>query len=119
MDHRITDAELVIMELIWNGENVKAIEIANKAKELRGWEKNTTYTMITRLIKKGIIERVEPGYVCKALVDKETVRREESRDIVNKLFHGSLGMFARAFINDNKLTESDIEELCRILDENK
>lgn len=119
MDRRLTDAELVIMEIIWGGENVKAIEVANLAKEKRGWEKNTTYTMITRLIKKGIIERVEPGYVCKALVDKETVRREESRDLVNKLFHGSLGMFARAFIDENKLSESDIEELRRILEENK
>ena len=119
MDHRLTDAELVIMEIIWSGDDVKAIDVANLAKEKRGWEKNTTYTMITRLIKKGIIERVEPGYVCKALVDKETVRREESREIVDKLFHGSLSMFARAFVNERKLTESDIEELRRIIDESK
>ena len=67
--------------------------------------------MITRLIKKGIVERIEPGYVCHALVDEETYRKSESKNVVNKLFSGSFGLFARAFMDKNKLTNEDIEEL--------
>lgn len=106
MNYNITDAELVIMKIIWKDGDVKAMDIARIAGELRGWEKNTVYTMITRLIKKGIVERIEPGYVCHALVDEETYRKSESKNVVNKLFSGSFGLFARAFMDKNKLTNT-------------
>ncbi len=119
MNYSITDAELVIMKIIWSEGDTKAMDIARIAGELRGWEKNTVYTMITRLTKKGIIERIEPGYICHALVDEETYRRSESRGIVEKLFSGSFGLFARAFMEENKLSGNDIEELKKIIEENK
>jgi len=119
MNYSITDAELVIMKIIWKEGDIKAMHIARMAGELRGWEKNTVYTMITRLQNKGVIQRINPGYICHALVDEETYRRSESRSIVDKLFDGSFGLFARTFMEENKLSGSDIEELKKIIDENK
>jgi len=67
----------------------------------------------------GVIQRINPGYICHALVDEETYRRSESRSIVEKLFSGSFGLFARAFMEENKLSGNDIEELKKIIEENK
>ena len=119
MTNNITDAELVIMDIIWDGGDTKAMDIARIAGELRGWEKNTVYTMITRLTKKGIVERIEPGYVCHALVDRETYQKSESKNVVNKLFRGSLSLFARAFLEENKLSDEEIDELRGIINDNK
>ena len=66
-----------------------------------------------------MIERREPGFICTAVVDRDTVRRAEGIEVVDKLFEGSLSLFARAFVREKKLTEADIEELKRIIEENK
>ena len=119
MDYKLTDAELTLMNIIWDGGEVKAIEVARQAGEEKGWKKNTVYTMLSRLIDKGIVERREPGFVCVPLIDRETVSRAESVSVVDKFFEGSLSLFARAFVREKKLTEADIEELKRIIEENK
>lgn len=118
MDVKLTDAELVIMDALWENGELPAIELAKKARDERGWEKNTAYTMITRLIKKGAVIRSDPGFICRAAVDRETVRRNESREIVDKLFCGSLNLFARAFLQEKKLSSEEIEELRKIIDDN-
>ena len=95
------------------------MDVAKKAGDEKGWKKNTVYTMLSRLIDKGIVERRESGFMCTALVDRETVSRAESIGVVDKFFDGSLSLFARAFVREKKLTEADIEELKRIIEENK
>ncbi len=118
MEYKLTDSELTLMNIIWNGGEVKAVDIAEIAGKQKGWKKNTVYTMLTRLIEKKLIERREPGFVCIPLIDKETVGLSESVGVVQKFYNGSLSLFARAFVRENKLTAEDIAELRRILDDN-
>ena len=58
-DIRLHEGELNIMELLWSNKVLAAKDIAKIIKEYIGWEKNTTYTVINRLIAKGAIEREE------------------------------------------------------------
>ena len=118
MSIKLTDGELVIMEALWEKGEMSASELAKIAKKQRDWEKNTSYTMITRLIKKGAVKRSDPGFLCEALIDRETVQKNESREIVDKLFYGSLNLFARAFLEDKKLSQEEVEELRKIIDDN-
>ena len=116
MDIRLSDTELDIMNALWENEDMRAIDVANRMEELRGWKKNTTYTLITRLIKKGAVERIDPGFLCKPLIDRTTVRKKESQLILDKLFHRSLPLFAEAFLEDNQLSREELEELRKIID---
>lgn len=59
---RLHDGELNVMELLWSNKELAAKDIAKIIKEYIGWEKNTTYTVIKRLIDKGAVERIEPGF---------------------------------------------------------
>lgn len=59
---RLHEGELNIMELLWSNKVLAAKDIAKIIKEYIGWEKNTTYTVINRLIDKGAIKREEPGF---------------------------------------------------------
>ena len=49
---RLHEGELNVMELLWSNKVLAAKDISKIIKEYIGWEKNTTYTVIKRLIDK-------------------------------------------------------------------
>ena len=51
-DLRLHEGELNVMELLWSNKALAAKDISKIIKEYIGWEKNTTYTVIKRLIEK-------------------------------------------------------------------
>lgn len=113
---KIGDGEIRIMEYIWEEEPVKAGDLVALAKEGYGWSKNTTYTMLKRLVEKGIIDRRDPGFICRSLVTREQVQREETRSLIDKVFCGSRKLFLTSFLSEEKLTEEEIEEIKKIID---
>jgi BlaI family transcriptional regulator, penicillinase repressor len=115
----LSDAELTIMEILWNGGSQKARDIAALANNKTGWEKNTVYTMLKRLIDKGAVERNEPDFVCTANVKKNDICRQQTKNLLDKLYAGSAKMFLRAFIHEQNLSEQDLDELKRIIDDEK
>ena len=54
-DIRLHEGEMNVMELLWSNKLLAAKDIAKIIKEYVGWEKNTTYTVIKRLIDKGAV----------------------------------------------------------------
>ena len=69
-DIRLHEGELNVMELLWSNKALAAKDIAKIIKEYIGWEKNTTYTVIKRLIDKGAVTREDPGFICRANITK-------------------------------------------------
>ncbi len=49
---KLFDSELKIMDIVWDKEPVSAKEISLIAAETIGWNKNTTYTIIKKLMDK-------------------------------------------------------------------
>lgn len=114
--NRIFDSELKIMELIWEQEPVSAKELSLLAAENIGWNKNTTYTVIKKLVEKGYIKREEPGFVCTSLVSKENIRKSEAQELVDKLFGGSKKALFSALLEDEELSAEEISELRRMIE---
>ena len=71
---RLHEGELNVMELLWSNKALAAKDIAKIIKEYIGWEKNTTYTVIKRLINKGAIIREDPGFICRADITKAEIQ---------------------------------------------
>lgn len=116
---RLHEGELNIMELLWSNKELAAKDIATIIKEYIGWEKNTTYTVINRLIKKGAIKRQDPGFLCKALVSKRTIQNIETKALLSTLYNGSFSTFLTEYVRNQRLTKSEIMELHRIISEYK
>lgn len=116
---RLHDGELNIMELLWSNKILAAKDIAKIIKEYIGWEKNTTYTVIKRLIDKGAIKREEPGFMCRALVSKRMIQNIETKALITKLYNGSLSNFLTDYLKNQSLSGAEILELERIVTENK
>ena len=100
---RLHEGELNIMELLWSNKVLAAKDIAKIIKDYIGWEKNTTYTVINRLIEKGAIKREDPGFLCKPMVSKRTVQNTETKALLDKVYNGSLSNFLVEYLKNHNL----------------
>ena len=116
---RLHEGELNVMELLWSNKELAAKDISKIIKEYIGWEKNTTYTVIKRLINKGAIIREDPGFLCKANITKRKIQDIETRALLDKLYNGSVSNFITAYLANQNLSGSDLTNLERIITNNR
>lgn len=116
-DIRLHEGELNVMELLWSNKVLAAKDISKIIKEYIGWEKNTTYTVIKRLIDKGAIIREDPGFLCKAAVSKKSVQVDETKSLINKFYGGSFLLFINEYIGSRELNHEERTALERVLSE--
>jgi predicted transcriptional regulator len=116
---RLHEGELNVMELLWSNKVLAAKDISKIIKEYIGWEKNTTYTVIKRLIDKGAIKREDPGFLCRAAISKRTVQNIETKALLNKMYNGSLSTFLSEYLKNQDLSRAECLELERILSEQR
>lgn len=116
---RLHEGELNVMELLWSNKVLAARDISKIIKEYIGWEKNTTYTVINRLINKGAIKREDPGFLCRAAISKRAVQNIETQALLDKLYNGSLCTFLTDYLKNQDLNRAEIMELERILSEQR
>ncbi|MBD5503244.1 MAG: BlaI/MecI/CopY family transcriptional regulator [Lachnospiraceae bacterium] len=114
---KLFDSELKVMGVLWNEGDVPAKHIAEQLTGELGWNKNTTYTLIKRCIKKGAIERSEPNFMCHALIAKEEVQKAETNELINKVYDGSADRLFAALLGRKKLSAEQIEKLRQIVGE--
>jgi predicted transcriptional regulator len=114
---KVFDSELKIMEVLWEEGDTSAGQLAKILKARTGWNRNTTYTVINKLIGKGAIERYGSNFICKAVITKDMVQRSEATELMVKLFNGSAEMFLSAFLSGNALSEDEIARLKRLVDQ--
>lgn len=112
---RLHEGELNVMELLWSNKELAAKDISKIIKEYIGWEKNTTYTVIKRLIDKGAIIREEPGFICKANITKKKIQEIETKALLDKLYSSSISNFIIDYLANQKLSGSDIANLERVI----
>lgn len=112
---KLFDSELKVMDVLWKEGDMRAKDIADLLTKDVGWNKNTTYTLIKRCIKKGAIERSEPNFMCHALISKEEVQEAETNELINKIYDGSADKLFAALLSRKKLSAEQIEKLMQIV----
>lgn len=103
--------------LIWEREPVSSAELVRLAAEELGWKKSTTYTVLKRLCGRGIFQN--QGGCVTACLSREEFYAIQSEQFVTETFSGSLPAFLAAFTNRKKLSESEIDQLQKLIDENR
>lgn len=117
MKEKLFDSEARVMEIIWERGAISAKEISLIAGETIGWNKNTTYTVIKKLEAKGFIRREDPGFICTALVSRDRVQKAETVSLVQKVFGGSRKALFSALLEDEPLSQDEIDALRKLIEE--
>lgn len=107
----LNDSEMKVLELLWEHGDLTASQLCKLLEEKVGWNRTTSYTIIKRSVDKGIIERIEPNYICRATITKVNARKEVLKELVHRFFDDSPTELMRAFVNKNNLSAKDISEL--------
>lgn len=117
MAEKLFDSELKVMGVLWQEGDTTAKHIADVLIEQVGWNRNTTYTLIKRCMKKGAIARKEPNFMCHALVEKEAVQEAETNELIDRIFDGSEDKLFAALLGRKKLSAEQIARLKDIVGE--
>lgn len=115
------EAEFKVMKILWDNhsEPMEAKQVAVLAGEQYGWNKNTTYTLLKRCTEKGGIERTDPGFVCKTLITKEEVQKEELERLIERVFDGSTKQLFSSLMAEEGITPDKTEILIQLIEKLK
>lgn len=116
-DYTLGNIESRFADIIWEHAPLTTSELIRLCEKELGWKRTTTYTVLKKLSKRGIFENEEGTVVVK--MSKEEFYARQSECYVDRAFEGSLPGFLTAFTSRRKLSGQEVEELKRIIDENK
>ena len=107
------------MQEFWSRGEATSAEIIAAVAERQAWKPPTVQTLITRLVKKGALSFTRNGreYLYRPVVREQDCVHEASRSFVNRVFGGKLAPLLSCFVEQEKLSREEIEELKRILDQ--
>ena len=108
---KLFDSEWNVMEVLWQEGDTTAKALSLRLADSAGWNKNTTYTVIKKCIKKGAIERREPNFLCHARITKEAAQREEADALLDKVFGGSAELLFASVLSGRKLKKEELDRL--------
>jgi BlaI family penicillinase repressor len=117
----ITDSEWKIMKVLWKKSPRLGSEIVEQLEPDTGWNPKTIHTLIRRLVTKGAItaEKENTYYSYSAAVTEAECVKEETKTFLNKCFNGSFNTLISNFIENERLSEKEIEELENLLKSKK
>ena len=111
---KIFESEYRFCLILWENEPMLAKDLAVLCKERLDWSRTTTYTVIRRLGERGVL--VNENSLVRSIVTKEEVQLADLDEVFEKRFEKSLPAFIAAFAKHQKLSDSDIEEIQRIIE---
>ena len=68
------ESDVRLWMFCWREGSITAGEIAKILNIDIGWNRNTTYTVINKCIKKGYISRGEDKFICTPVITKDEVK---------------------------------------------
>ncbi len=114
---RLSDAEWIVMNLIWDSQPTEATDVIAALGAENGWSDATVKTMLHRLVKKGALATKPIGkkYRYTAAVRRNTCVRKASRSFVDRVFGGDAAPALLHLVKDSKLSEAELAELRELL----
>ena len=112
---KIHESEYRFCLILWEHEPVTAVELVKLCQEQLGWKRTTTYTVIKRLGERGILKN-ENGQIT-SVISKEEAQACEIDELVEKKFGGSVPAFIAAFTKRTKISEKELDEVQKMIDQ--
>ncbi|HBA47642.1 MAG TPA: transcriptional regulator [Lachnospiraceae bacterium] len=109
------------MEKLWENNPRTIMQIYHSLELNPGWSKSTVNTLLSRMVEKGIVYYEEGGKARQyyPAISREDADVAETRNLLQRVYRGSVGMMVNTMIKKNALSEEEIEELYQILQKEK
>ncbi len=116
---KLGEAELEIMQVIWNSGNpIPSNYILKALQGRRKWQLSTLMTSLSRLFDKGFVscDRSTGSNLYTAVISENEYKTGASRNFLERLYNNSIQNMVATLYNNKAIKDSDIEELRNFLD---
>ena len=115
----LTQAEWQLMEKLWDHAPQTGRELTEAMAAQTGWNRSTTLTLLRRLVEKGAVRYEDSGSVRTFFpsITREHAAVRQTRDLLGRVYHGSLSMLVSAMTREETLPQKEIDELYALLNE--
>ena len=116
---QISEAEFEVMKVVWKYAPINTNEITEKLIRTTNWSPKTIQTLIKRLVSKKALtyEKQSRVFVYTPLVKEDEYIRRESNTFLNRFYDGNITSMLASYIEDDKLSEAEIDTLRSLLSE--
>ena len=114
---QISEAEFVVMKIVWKHAPISTNEITEKLLQTTSWSPKTIQTLIKRLVTKGALtyEKQSRMFVYTPTVKENEYIRQESNSFLNRYYDGDITAMVSAYLENDKLSESELDTLRALL----
>lgn len=110
---RISDAELQLLQLLWEESPLGAVEIAERVPPTRKWSLATVKTLLSRLVAKGAVATEPEGrrFRYRPAIDRDSVAGRQADRLVDRLFGGRVSPLVAQLAEQREIDPADLAEL--------
>lgn len=113
----LTPAEWTLMECLWDRAPQTGRELTQQMQRATGWNRSTTLTLLRRLREKGAVSCNAEGktQLFSPAISRSDAAVQQTKDLLGRVYHGSLPLLVSAMTQEQRLSRSEIDELCALL----
>jgi BlaI family transcriptional regulator, penicillinase repressor len=114
----ISESEWEIMTVLWEESPLTANDVISTLQERTDWKPKTVRTLLDRLVKKNVVgvNKEQRLYTFFPLYSQDECQHAEAESFVKRIYGGALKSMLVHFIQEDSLSEEDIQELRSMLD---
>ncbi len=112
---RLGAVEARFADIVWENAPMTTKELVAICERELNWKRTTTYTVLKKLCERGLF-LTEQSRVT-VLIARDEFYAKQSEKFVEETFAGSLPAFIAAFASVRKPSESEINEIRRMIEE--
>jgi len=114
----ISESEWEIMNVLWDKAPQTANDIILSLQESTDWKPKTIRTLLDRLVQKDVVgvNKNLRVYTFYPLYTQEEFQRAETKSFIKRIYGGTLKSMLAQFIQEDTLSDDEINELRFILD---
>lgn len=115
----ISEAESLVMEVLWSGNPRTAEEVVSALRREQTWQEATIKTLLNRLLKKAAVRAEKDGrrFLYSPILTRDQWLVAESSSLVERLFGGRIAPLVAHFGQHGKLSAQDISDLKKMINE--
>jgi BlaI family transcriptional regulator, penicillinase repressor len=110
--------QLLIMQVLWKKRRATAREITAALNESQPVAHSTVQTLLRGLEDKGSLAHEELGrtFVFFPLVEEQKYRRKATRDLLDRVFGGSVSSLVTHLLKNERISAAELAEIRRLID---
>jgi BlaI family penicillinase repressor len=113
----LTEAEWAIMKTVWANQPCAAGTVQESLADEKDWAYSTVKTTMDRMEAKGLLEisKVRNVQLFSATINETQARKGEFHKMLERAFDGALGPMMQYLVENEKLSDNDLQQLRKLV----